>query len=214
MFESALPENVKTILKKIFPILNEEKFYLAGGSGLALQIGHRISEDLDFFKHSSFNTDSLFSLLKQVSASSALILEEKDTLWTILDGVPCSFFSYVVPLLFDVIIVGGIKVADWRDILAEKFKAVSQRGSKKDFYDIFVVIRSKMLTIEEAVSIFKKRFGYTDLNIYHVLRSLTYFEDADGEPDPSKLKGYIFPWEEVKSFFVKNIKEFEKHFTR
>jgi hypothetical protein len=106
-----------------------------------------------------------------------------------------------------------LNVADWRDILAEKFKTISQRGSKKDFYDVFAVIRSKRLTSEEAVSIFKKRFGQTDLNIYHVLRSLTYFEDADGEPDPNMLKGYTFSWEEVKSFFVKNIKEFERYFT-
>ena len=104
-------------------------------------------------------------------------------------------------------------MADWRDIVAEKFKTIAQRGSKKDFFDIFAAIKPNRLTIEEAVSIFKKRFGHTDLNIYHVLRSLVYFEDADDEPNQSIVKDHAFSWEEVKSLFVGNIKEFEKYFT-
>lgn len=212
MFKDALPEKAQTLLKKIIPIIQKEGFYLAGGSGLALQIGHRISEDLDFFKHSSFNTDLLFSSLKKVTVSSERILEEENTLWTILDWVRCCFFSYGMHLLFTPIIVEGLKVADWRDILAEKFKTVSQRGSKKDFFDIFSVIRIKKLDIGEAVAICKKRFGSTDLNFYHILRSLTYFEDAEGEPDPFLVERHTFSWKEVKAFFINQIKEFERHF--
>ncbi|MGQ9647181.1 MAG: nucleotidyl transferase AbiEii/AbiGii toxin family protein [Thermodesulfobacteriota bacterium] len=212
MFEDVLPERAQALLDKITPIVHQEGFYLAGGSGLALQIGHRISEDIDFFKEFSFNTDLLFSLLKQATASSTRILEEKDTLWTLLDGVRCCFFMYGVQLLFAPVLIKGLKVADWRDILAEKFKTVSQRGSKKDFFDIFAAIRIKKLEIGEAVAICKKRFGSADLNFYHVLRSLTYFEDAEGEPDPLLTRGATFSWPEIKAFFLDHIKEFEKHF--
>jgi predicted nucleic-acid-binding protein len=214
MFKDAIPEILKPILKKITPVVRAERFYLAGGTGLALQIGHRVSEDLDFFRDVSFDPNSLLFTLKSKTDSSEEVIIETHTLWVILEGARCSFFLYEVPLIYEPVVFEGLSVADWRDIVAEKFKTISQRGSKKDFYDILAVMRSKMLTIEETVSIFKKRFGQTGLNTYHVLRSLTYFEDADGEPDPSMLKGYTFTWEEVKSFFVKNIKEFERYFTK
>jgi predicted nucleotidyltransferase component of viral defense system len=212
MFKDALPEKLKAILKKIAPVATVERFYLAGGTGLALQIGHRVSEDVDFFKDVSFDPNSLFLTLKGKTDSAEDVVIETHTLLVSLEGARCSFFFYEVPLIYKLVEFEELNVADWRDILAEKFKTISQRGSKKDFYDIFAVIRSKRLTIEEAVSFFKKRFGQTGLNTYHVLRSLTFFEDADGEPDPNMLKGYTFPWEEVKSFFVKNIKEFERYF--
>ena len=144
MFEDALPEKLKTILKKITLRMDQEKFYLAGGTGLALQIGHRISEDLDFFRAIPFDENMLTSLLKQGISSFEEIMAEKHTLWVILDGVRCSFFFYEVPLLFPPIPYEGLKVADWRDIIAEKFKTISQRGSKKDFFDVFAVVRSKM----------------------------------------------------------------------
>ena len=214
MFEDALREKLKAILKKITPVVREERFYLAGGTGLALQTGHRVSEDLDFFRDVSFDPNSLFFALQSKTDSSEEVVIETRTLLAILEGARCSFFFYEMPLIYEPVVFEGLNVADWRDIAAEKFKTVSQRGSKKDFYDIFAVIKSKRLTVEEAVSIFHRRFGQTGLNTYHVLRSLTYFEDADGEPDPSMLKGYTFTWEEVKSFFVKSIKEFERCFKK
>jgi hypothetical protein len=66
--------------------------------------------------------------------------------------------------------------------------------------------------VGEAVSLFKKRFQSSGLNLYRVLRSLTYFEDADPEPDPKPMKGGDFSWEEVKSFFSSHQPELERLF--
>jgi predicted nucleotidyltransferase component of viral defense system len=214
MFKDAVPEKLKAILEKITPVVRTERFYVAGGTGLALHIGHRVSEDLDFFRDAPFNPDSLLVTLKSRTNSYEDVVMETHTLLVSLEGARCSFFFYEVPLVYKLVEFEGLNVADWRDILAEKFKTISQRGSKKDFYDIFAVIRSKRLSIEESVSLFRKRFEQTGLNTYHVLRSLTYFEDADIEPDPSMLKDYTFTWEEVKSFFNENIKKFEKSFEK
>lgn len=104
----------------------------------------------------------------------------------------------------------GINVADWRDIVAEKFKTIAQRGSKKDFYDLFEVFYLGKITIKKAVKIFKKRFQNTGINFYHVLKSLTYFEDAEVEPDPVYIKDTMPLWETVKEFFIHNIQEFYK----
>lgn len=210
MFENTLSIKAKYLITKISSVIKEENFYLAGGTGLALQIGHRLSEDLDFFKNSQFNENLLISNLKAKVESFEEIFLEKQTVSVFLEGVRCSFFFYDVPLCFEPLKIEGIEVARWEDILAEKFKTLSQRGSKKDFYDIFAVIKIKNLSINEAISIFKNRFKHTGLNKYHLLRSITYFEDAEGEPDPILIGEWKYRWEDVKNFFIKNIKEFEK----
>jgi hypothetical protein len=212
MFAGALPKKTYALLKKISPLMKDQGFYLAGGSGLALQIGHRISEDLDFFNRRPFDPSSLLRSLKDRADRVEEILNEVQTLITDLEGVKCSFFYYDVPLLFDLVSLYDLKVADWRDILAEKFKTAAQRGSKKDFFDIFCIIQTKKLSLGEAVSLFKKRFQSSGLNLYHVLRSLTYFEDADPEPDPKLMEGSDFSWEEVKSFFSSHQPELEQLF--
>jgi hypothetical protein len=211
MFEKVLSPNVVSLLLKIGPVVKDLDFYLAGGTGLALQIGHRTSEDFDFFKKDPFDPEILLSILRNHVVSVEEIVLEKGTLLTRLDGIRCSFLLYDIPLLFDYINFYGIKLADWRDIIAEKIKTISQRGSKKDFYDVFYVINSKRLSIEELVNIFKKRFESTGINFYHVLRSLTYFDEAEEEPDPITIGDNQFNWNEVTSFFRNNIREFEKY---
>ena len=214
MFESVLTGEAIRVLTKIGPVISEEAFYLAGGTGLALQMGHRISEDFDFFRGTPFNPESLVSVLKpQVNAVSDISME-RNTLLSLIEGVKCSFFYYDVPLLFEEIDFRGIRIADWRDIVAEKIKTIAQRGSKKDFLDVYSAIVSNRLSIEETVVLFRRRFESTNLNLYHVLRSLTYFEDADKEPDPVPAEGQVFKWEEVKSFFLKNVQEFGRNFEK
>ena len=209
MFERALPEKTDALLNKISAVIAEGNFYLAGGSGLALQIGHRISEDLDFFKESSFTPGILLTKLRETAEKVEEIIIERDTLVVILDGVRLSFFKYDVPLVYPPIILRGVRVADWRDISAEKFKTLAQRGSKKDFYDLYAIIHCQRVSIEEVVGIMKRRFASSGLNFYHVLRSLAYFEDAEKEPEPSLIKNE-YSWDEVKNYFVENIREFEK----
>jgi len=203
-------------LKKISPLIREWRFYLGGGSSLSLQFGHRISEDLDFFCVNPFNfssargATSLLSLLRKESSTLEEILNEDNTILGILDGVKFSFFYYPVPLLFKPLIFEGIEVADWRDIIAEKLKTIAQRGSKKDFYDLFEIFYSERLSIKETVRTFKKRFNDTGINFYHVLKSLVYFEDADLEPDPIYIKKPMPQWNRIKEFFIQNIQEFSE----
>ncbi len=137
MFAEALPEKTFSLLKKIYPLLKGRKFYLPGGSGLALQIGHRVSEDLAFFTGRAFEVSSQLQSLKPNLNRLHEILNEVQVLSADLDGIRCSFFYYDVPLLLDLVSFRVLKIADWKDILAEKFKTVAQRGSKKDFSIFF-----------------------------------------------------------------------------
>lgn len=203
MFERVLPVNASSVLKRIAPRL--KGFYLAGGTGLALQLGHRRSADLDFFNNHEFNTDLLISAVKP----DQVIMEVEGTVHCEMETVKLSFLYYAVPCLYPVITWKNIDLADWRDIAAEKMKTIALRGSKKDFYDLFAVIKLN-LSIEQVCQIFKKRFSSAIINYYHVLRSLTFFEEAEGEPHPDLImKEEEWTWDSVKNFFIKNIRVFE-----
>ncbi len=202
MFEKILPKETIKIIERISPFLQD--FYLSGGTALALQIGHRKSLDLDFFSHKEFSVDQLISLLRPQQIHSA----QRGTLYCEIEGVRLSFIFYDIPLLFQPLIWRGIYIANWLDIVAEKFKTLSQRGAKRDFYDIYCTILLRS-SIEETCKAFVRRFKDTGINFYHVLKSLVYFEDAEEEPEPILLIKDL-RWDSVKDFFKKNIKEFER----
>jgi len=208
IFENTLPETSRILLDILNNEIKQQGFYLAGGSGLSLQIGHRISEDLDFFTPIHFNPEILARYL--VSAFTYQeILVSPDTLYCKLNQVKVSFIWYEVPLIYPTFTFKKVKIADWRDILAEKFKTLSQRGSRKDFYDIYFILSLQNISIGNAVKILKKRFRGTGINYYHILKSLVFFEEAEQEPELLLIKE--ISWKTVKSFFINNIREFEKH---
>ena len=208
VFDQALPPETLGLLRDLDGELARQGFYLAGGTGLALQLGHRVSEDLDFFTVVEFDPASLARRLEQRPGYSETLVS-KGTLYCRLAGVKLSFLHYPVPLKHPTVEDISVRVADWRDILAEKFKTLSQRGSRRDFYDVHACFTVKTLSVAEAIGIFKGRFAGTGINYQHVLKSLTWFGDADAEPDPRLL--IRAEWAEVKRFFESHAAEFLRH---
>jgi hypothetical protein len=186
--------------------LFKQGFYLGGGTGLALQLGHRRSEDFDFFCPDRFDVPGLERMLEPLPGY-AEVGAGRDTLHCRVGDVKLSFIFYPVGLRFALLSYGRVPVADWRDILAEKLKTASQRGSRKDFYDIHACCTLRETSPREAVGLLRARFEGTGLNLYHVARSLVWFKDADSEPDPVFFKPA--DWNEVKAFFVDHLPEFE-----
>jgi hypothetical protein len=185
-----------------------DTFYLAGGTGLALQLGHRKSDDLDFFSDRIFNADSI---LARISADK-VFFTESGTVHCELRGIRISFLYYDVPLIQPPLVWCGIKIAHYKDIVAEKIKTISQRGSRKDFIDLYAALKLK-ISIKKACSLFKNRFKESDINYYHIVKSLIFFEDAEKEPSPLMLlTGEDWTWENIKSFFLKDIDGFEYEF--
>lgn len=206
MFEKVVSSTAMNLVEMIAREIKD--FYLADGTGLALQLGHRISEDLDFFSEKPFDAEEFKDSIGPDKVASI----RPQTLHCVKQGVRLSFLSYGIPLCYPVHKWRGIRVAAWEDIVAEKVKAVSQRGSKKDFWDIYSVIVLKS-SIEEVGALFLERFKDTGINFYHVIKSMVYFEDADKEPDPILLEGgERWEWQSIKGFFEANIKEIEAAF--
>ncbi len=210
MFDSVLPPASIALLRSLNGELQARGFYLAGGTGLALQLGHRISEDLDFFTETEFDPIAVSRHFEARPEYSETMVSS-GTLYCRISGIKLSFLRYPVPLRHPVLDYLAVRIADWRDILAEKFKTISQRGSRRDFYDIYACFMKKGLSIAEGVNLFKERFAGTGINYQHAAKSLTWFNDAESEPDPQLL--IRTDWPTVKKFFDSRAADFAQALT-
>jgi len=160
-------------------------FALAGGTALALQLGHRISIDLDFFSYHPFNANEL---TKRISSDFRLDKEfieiEENTLNCIINNVRVQFLTHnyqqVRPDLND----GTIRLYSLSDSAAMKLNAVTNRGAKKDFFDIAALL--EVFSLNDMLNFYTKK--YNVVNYQHVLKSLSYFEDAESEMNPVCLR--------------------------
>jgi len=203
MHSGAIDSKTKSVLEKIAKSGMAKKFYLAGGTALAIQFGHRKSIDLDFFSGEKF---SVSALKKRLSTTGKFILdhEEEQTLDGSLDGVKVSFFHYDYKLLFPFVSFSGVKMADERDIAAMKIDTVSSRGGKKDFIDLYFLLQK--YSLEKILEIFAKKYSRIKYNKLHILKSLVYFEDAEKEPMPEMIEK--MKWEGMKKDISRKIKSF------
>lgn len=206
MYQEVLNSKTKRILEKIKKTKIPSNFYLAGGTALAFQIGHRKSLDLDWFSKKSFSTKNLKNELKTLGKLK-VENEEKGTLNCILDGVRLSFFEYPYRVLFPFIkYTKKTRLADLRDIACMKIDAISSRGNKKDFIDIYFLL--KEFSLKELLNLFDRKYKEIKYNHLHILKSLTYFEEAEKEPLPIMLKKVN--WSKIKKEITKKTKDYLK----
>lgn len=201
MHEKVLPRGSRELLAKLGSLrLPElEGWTLAGGTGLALQLGHRVSIDFDFFRTDGFSPDLLFRCLRRTGEVE--VLQEDDrTLTAIASSVKISFFTVADGFLFPTRPYSIFDLASRRDIALMKLAAISGRGSRKDFIDLYTILRGD-LSLEQCFQWLPDKYGSGRFNTYHILKSLTYFEDAEREPMPQMLEP--FDWEECKAYFVR-----------
>jgi hypothetical protein len=191
--------------KILFDILSEKawisNFYLAGGTALALQIAHRQSIDFDFFTKDDFNNRHLIETL-QYLGEFELFNEARNTINGILNDVRISFFKYPYPLLNSLFRHKNISIGGKMDIALMKIEAVSGRGSKKDFIDLYFLFRE--FSLSELFDKYPLKYGIKISNYYHLLKSMAYFEDAEREPMPTMLENVS--WDQVKIRIAKEVK--------
>ena len=190
------PEVVRTA-RTLGSLPTLRSFYLAGGTALALYLGHRRSVDLDFFNAQPFDEEALIAALGQLP-ELAVISKSPQTVYLHLSGTKMSFIGYNYPSLFPFADFHGLTVADVRDIACMKLSALASRGSRRDFVDLYVVARQ--YGIPQLLDLFQRKFAKANYNLLHVRKSLTYFVDAEKEPMPAMLLS--LSWGEVKQFFL------------
>jgi nucleotidyltransferase AbiEii toxin of type IV toxin-antitoxin system len=173
------------------------QYYLAGGTGLALQLGHRRSRDFDFFSRDPVDPEALIQRIHAIGGFS-VVSQGAETLHTVIQGTKVSFLRYSYPVLFPFDLFGQVNVADPRDIAGMKMSAIAGRGTKRDFVDLYAV--SRQYGFDRLMEWFKQKFAQVNYSTVHILKSLTYFEDAEKDPMPDML--IPLSWEEVKQFFT------------
>ncbi|ADB36596.1 Domain of unknown function DUF1814 [Spirosoma linguale DSM 74] len=177
-------------------------FALAGGTNLALQFGHRLSVDLDLFTTQSFSAEDLFEELLVNFPTVIKIDEARNTLSLFLEGVKVDLLAHRYPLLSPFTEEFGIRFWSIQDVIAMKLGAISGRGAKKDFWDIAELLDH--FSLSDMLHFFVTKYPNSDPG--YVVRSLTYFEDAEPQADPISLNTAI-KWPDVKKRVLQAVKE-------
>jgi len=197
---NVIPTSSETTLCALRDAKLLERFYLAGGTGLALQFGHRLSQDLDFFSQEHFNEDSLLQRIQTLDGF-ALAAKAPFTLHATIQETKISFLGYAYPVLFPTKRFLEVAVADPREIACMKLSAIASRGTRRDFVDLYVC--AQRYGLKEILRMFDTKFSQTHYSRIHLLKSLTYFADAEKDPMPRMLD--TLAWKTVVQFFWREV---------
>lgn len=182
------------------PLFNP--FRLVGGTALSLQLGHRISVDIDLFTDAEYNSLD-FNLFEEY------LLKNFSYYYTTSNG-PVAFgktyfigpnendtikldLFYTDSFIDNYILNNGIRLATVREIMAMKMDVISRGGRKKDFWDVHELMED--IPLSELIQLHQKRYPFTH-NSAHLIEKLTDFSHADGDFEPICLKGKH--WEIIK----------------
>ena len=199
MHDEVLTKEAATIL----PLFKKfEDFYLVGGTALALQIGHRISVDFDFFSFASL-PDSLLRKVKRVFEDRQIIVtySAPEQLNLIIDGVKVTFFNYPYQNVYPFVIYQGINMASIAEIALMKAFSIGKRLSYKDYTDWYFLLKSKHVLLEEVIDGAQKKFG-ADFNDRLFLGQLVSMEDVP-------IQKIDFLKEKVSTENIKQLLEYE-----
>ncbi len=187
------------LLEKLMLVEEFTNFNLVGGTALALYDGHRFSIDIDLFGRSDVDAVKFTDLLKEYGDTILLSQSPKILIYKI-DQIKVDFVDYNFELIEPLTIVDGIRLVSKKDIAAMKLNAIAGRGSKKDFIDVFQLL--KQFSLCEMLNFYSKK--YPNGSEFMVLKSLLYFDDAENEPDPIMM--LKITWEEVKEKIVLEVR--------
>ncbi|MDO4224900.1 MAG: nucleotidyl transferase AbiEii/AbiGii toxin family protein [Bergeyella zoohelcum] len=184
------------LLKSISTTEIFSEYILVGGTALALQIGHRNSIDLDFFYNKPIDenlfieTLSQFGDIKKIGGSENVLVLS-------INNIKVDFVNHKYPFIDKPIEINGIKMASKKDISAMKLNAIEGRGTKKDFIDLYFLMND--FSLPEMIDFYRQK--YPNHSDFMMLKSLTYFEDAEIMPTPKMFK--TFDWEQCKTTILR-----------
>lgn len=195
--------------KKILPhfVYWKEEFYLAGGTALAIQIGHRESIDFDFFSPHSFDTEVMIKRLSTLFGEKSFIVTqvEKDTLSIVLhQEIKISFMTYEYKLINPLITMDYMNIASVPDIACMKLSAIMQRSALKDYVDLYEIM--KIYPLEQLLLFTKKKYPTIDSTV--ILKSLSYLEDIIDEPLIYQVGQTKPQLDTLKLFFQEEVKKY------
>jgi hypothetical protein len=175
------------------------EFYLAGGTALALQLGHRLSVDLDFFSQSQSDIPALIEPLRHALKDFPPVLADRSwgNLVFLADNVRVGFYGYGYNLVKPLLKIDGLWLASVEDIGLMKLDALLSRASRKDFHDLYELC--KRIELRQLLDLAPHKFPDVRDFEAQVARHLAYFDRAEQET-PVPLIEHV-EWETVKDWF-------------
>lgn len=175
---------------------------LVGGTSLALQYGHRKSIDLDLF--GSFITDEIEmgAAITELAETFTWLNKSKNIKSLLIDGIKTDIVNYTYPWIEALVQHKTLRLANTKDIAAMKLAAITGRGSKKDFIDLYFLL--KYYSLADMMDMYEKK--YADGSAFMVLRSLTYFDDAEEDEMPEML--VPVSWKDIRKTITDNHKQY------
>lgn len=186
------------LLKKLSQETFLSKARLVGGTALALQYGHRMSIDLDFFGDIENDSETIRETLSDLGSLS-IIKETTNIKIYLVNGIKVDFVNYKYPWIDSVIEEDGLHLASPKDIAAMKINAVEGRGTKKDFIDMYFLLQH--YTLKEILTFYAEK--YPENSQFRALMSLSYFEDAENELTPKMFVN--IGWDDMKQFILNKV---------
>lgn len=176
MHQEALTDKGKEIFAKLKDFSD---YYLAGGTSLALQIGHRISIDFDFFSPESI-PENLLDKIKRIFIQWPILVSVNnlDELTVLIKETKVSFIKYPFPVLLDMVDVDGVRLLSVKEIGVTKAYTIGRRGSFKDYVDLFFILKERLSSLEEIISLAERKYR-DEFNSRLFLEQLTYVKDVE-----------------------------------
>jgi len=177
----------------------KKDFYLAGGTSIALHIGHRKSIDLDFFSEKDFDNLSIYKKLKKIGDISSVLIDNESEYTLIVSSVKLTFLNYPFPVK-NTIEEENFKTVDLLSLAALKAYALGRRAKWKDYVDLYFIFQEHSLNevVLKTKEIFKSAFN--EKNFY---QQLSYFKDIDYSEEVDYMKGFEKNEEEIKKYLTK-----------
>lgn len=187
----------KSTLELLIKLMEDEllsNFVLVGGTALALQIGHRISVDLNLFSSQPFNAEELADYLR-TSYGFGLDFISTNTVKGEINGVQVDFIAHQYPWITKTNEIGKIRLASLTEIAAMKLNAITGNGTRiKDFIDISFL--STKLSLNQMLSAYKEKYKS---NSVLPLKSMVFFNDINFN-EPIKMAGESrFEWKTIET---------------
>jgi hypothetical protein len=196
----------KEILNKnqleILPYLKiyKNRFYLVGGTAIALYLGHRESLDFDLFRQKPFKNSAIKREVDDWNFDYQLLVERADQIHLIVNGIKITFFEFPYEIKAQTTFENTIQLPDLLTLSAMKAFALGGRGKWKDYVDLYFIIKDHY-TIKEISSKAKELFG-SSFNPLLFTKQLCYFDDINYSEIPIFLPGFEVNEEEVKAFLI------------
>ncbi|MEK7629305.1 MAG: nucleotidyl transferase AbiEii/AbiGii toxin family protein [Patescibacteria group bacterium] len=192
--------------REIFPILkNFSEFYLAGGTALALQLGHRVSADFDLFSGIDIPAELLPLVQKTFDKKTFQIsVNNREELTVFINGVKITFLNYPFPVLEDTTEYEGLKMLGVSEIATTKAYTIGRRGSFKDYVDLYFAVKEKIIGLDGIIKQADKKYGgYFNGRLF--LEQLVYLNDIE-DTEIIFLKETVDK-NNLEEFFVAEIKK-------